>query len=152
MRRREIIAGIGSVAAVRPLTSRAQQPEMPVVGLLSTTSAENFVRNVGARSALHALHAGLKESGYVEGRNVAFAYRFAEGDYARLPTLATELVALKVAVIVPSSTTAALAARNATRTVPIVFTTNDPVGHRSVLAEVRRDNVDALPGASDILS
>jgi putative ABC transport system substrate-binding protein len=122
MKRRDLLAGLLPVA-VAPL-ARAQQPEMPVVGLLSTTSAEYFVRNVGPLSALHA---GLKERGYVEGRNVAFAYRWAEGDYARLPTLATELVALKVAVIVGAGTAATLAARNATRTVPIVFSVNDPV-------------------------
>jgi putative ABC transport system substrate-binding protein len=124
MNRREIIGLLGATSAVWPRATQAQQPEMPVVGLLGTTSAENFVRNVGTRSALHA---GLKESGYVEGRNVAFAYRWAEGDYARLPILATELVALKVAVIFGVGIAATQAAWNATRTVPIVFSVNDPV-------------------------
>src|SRR5262245_57850774 len=109
MKRRELLAGFLPGAVVPH--AWAQQPAMPVVGCL------NFADPSPAQAALRV---GLKESGYVEGRNVAFAYRGA--------TLAAELVALKVAVIVALAPVAALAARNATRTIPIVFSVSgDPV-------------------------
>ena len=120
MRRRDLIALVGATSIARPLDVRAQQPAMPVVGYLGTSTLE-------ATPFLSALHAGLKESGYVEGRDVAFAYRWAERHYERLPALAAELAALKVAVIVAPSNLAALAARNTTRTIPIVFFVTDPV-------------------------
>jgi putative ABC transport system substrate-binding protein len=113
MKRRDLLAGLLPVA-VAPL-ARAQQPAMPVVGVLSATSTEVFSRVPGLRSGLHA---GLKETGYVEGRNVAFAYRWAEGHFERFPTLAAELVALKVAVILTGTRQAALAVMDATPTIP----------------------------------
>src|SRR5262245_28454500 len=109
MKRRDLLAGLLPVAVVPH--AWAQQPAMPVVGFLFLTTPETTARS------LRAVHAGLKESGYVEGHNVAFAYRWAEGHYERLGTFAAELVALKVAVIVVSGNVAALAVRDATRTI-----------------------------------
>ena len=121
MRRRAAIALMGATSIAWP-PAWAQQPAMPVVGYLGATTPEP------SAPFLSAVHAGLKESGYVDGRNVAFAYRWAERRYERLPTLAAELVALKVAVILTAGTATALAARNATRTIPIVFICDDAVG------------------------
>jgi putative ABC transport system substrate-binding protein len=119
MNRRTLIAAAGAMVAL-PLPSYVERPAMPVVGFLGMTSAE------ASTPFLAAFHAGLKESGFVEGRNVVFAYRWAEGRSERLPVLASDLVALKVAVIVTA--TAAGTARNATQTIPIAFiTAGDPV-------------------------
>lgn len=125
MRRREFIAlaggaAAGSLAWPRPL--RAQQRAMPVVGFLNPGSPGSL------RQQFAAFHAGLKESGYVEGRNVAIEYRFAEGQFDRLPALAAELARRRVDVIVVTSNPGALAAKQATATIPIVFSVgSDPV-------------------------
>jgi putative tryptophan/tyrosine transport system substrate-binding protein len=115
MQRREFIVGLGGVAAAWPLVARAQQPVMPVVGFLfSSTSKE-----VGPYIALTA---GLAETSYVEGRNVALEYRMAEDHYERLPALANDLVRRRVALIFTASNLPpALAAKAATQTIPIVF-------------------------------
>jgi putative tryptophan/tyrosine transport system substrate-binding protein len=121
MRRREFIAGLGSAAATGP--ALAQQRAMPVIGYLHSSSRE------ARRDSLAAFLRGLAESGFVEGRNVAVEYRWAEEHYERLPTLAADLVRRRVDVIASlSSTAATLAAKAATQDIPIVFTTaTDPV-------------------------
>ena len=121
IRRREFIAGL-SVAAW-PLAARAQQrPAMPVVGFLSESRPDL------ARELLLGFHRGLSDSGYVEGRNVAVEYRWAEDHLERLPGLADDLARRDVAVIVALQTAAALAAKAATKAIPIVFNTGtDPV-------------------------
>jgi len=122
MRRREFIAGLGSAAAW-PIAARAQQPTLPVVGWLHPAAPASM------RDYIAAFHRGLAETGYVDGRNVAVEYRWAEGHFDRLAALAADLVRRQVAVIVaPSTTQAALAAKAATQTIPIVFNVGgDPV-------------------------
>jgi putative ABC transport system substrate-binding protein len=123
IRRREIITLLGGAAVSWPLAATAQQPAaQPLVGLLSPLSATAAARNVAA------FRHGMRDLGYVEGRNVAFALRFADGQVARLPVLANELVALKPAVIVVGSPAAVLEAHKATRTIPIVMNVSyDPM-------------------------
>jgi putative ABC transport system substrate-binding protein len=122
MKRREFIAGLGSTAAW-PLVARAQQAAIPVIGLLSTQSADDDFKSFTV-----AFLQSLKETGYVEGQNVVIEYRGAENQYDRLPALAADLVRRRVAVIVAVGERATLAARAATTTIPIVFYTGaDPV-------------------------
>ena len=121
MRRREFITFVGGAAAW-PLTARAQRSALPVIGLLGSATASEWTPYVGA------FHQGLRDAGYVEDRNVAIQARWANSQYDRLPAMAAELVQRQVTVIVAFSTPAAHAAKAATATIPIVFTTNrDPV-------------------------
>jgi putative ABC transport system substrate-binding protein len=123
MRRREFIAVLGSVAAVLPLAASAQQSKTPVIGFLRTTSLDDSAPLVAA------FRRGLNETGYGEGKNVVIEYRWAEGHYDRLPALAAELVRREVTVLVAvGGDSSGLAAKAATRTIPIVFIAgSDPI-------------------------
>src|SRR5262245_56006156 len=113
--RRELLAALGGAAAAWPLAAHAQQPAMPVIGLLDPRSPDAMA------DRLRAFGLGLKDVGYMEGENVTIIYRFAEDQNDRLQELAAELVRRQVTVIAASATTAAPAAKAATTTIPTAF-------------------------------
>jgi putative ABC transport system substrate-binding protein len=143
MRRREFITLIGGAAAAWPLAARGQQPVRPVIGVLYGVSAAEWVRPIAG------FHRGLGEMGFVEGRNIAIEYRWAEGQFDRMPAMAADLIGRKVAVIlVGGAIHGVRAVMTATQTIPIVFTTQtDPVA-AGVVASLNRPggNVTGVTG------
>jgi putative tryptophan/tyrosine transport system substrate-binding protein len=119
MRRREFISLLGGTAAAWPLAARAQQPQLPLVGLINPGLPGPL------RQQMSAFHQGLKEAGFIEGHNVTVEYRFAEGQFDRLAMMAAELVRRPVNVLVASSNPGAFAAKQATTDIPIAFTVGD---------------------------
>src|SRR5882724_12866343 len=145
--RRKFLATLGSAAAAWPLAARAQQPKVPTIGAL-------VIGNISPEQFWREFRQGLRDLGYVEGQNIRFEFRSAEGHLDRLPELAAELVRLKVDIIVTWFTPTTLAAKQATREIPIVMAdTGDPVGMGLVASLPRPGgNVTGIAGITAELS
>jgi putative ABC transport system substrate-binding protein len=139
MRRREFITILGGALATWPLAARAQQSALPVIGWLNSGPAGDPL----FMSFAMAFRAGLKDAGYTEGQNVAIDFRWGEGQYSRLPTLAAELVAKRVDVIIAGGPPAAAAAKAATQIIPIIFTSGDDPIKLGLVASLSRPGGNA---------
>jgi ABC-type uncharacterized transport system substrate-binding protein len=147
LRRREFIAGVGGVSVAWPLDLCAQQPASPVLGFLSSRSPDDSV------NVLDAFRRGLRESGFVDGYNVAFEFRWARGQYQHLPAMATDLVNRSVTVLAAvGGEPSARAAKQATSTIPIVFVMGDPVKAGLVKSFNRPDGnaTGSVPRSTDV--
>jgi putative tryptophan/tyrosine transport system substrate-binding protein len=147
MRRRDFLTLLGSTAAAWPLAAPAQQSAVSVVGYVSLLSPGS------QRRQLAAFRQALNEAGYVEGRNLTIEYRSAEGYYDRLPALVNDLTSRQVAVIVASTNAAALTAKNATTTIPIVFTIGGDAVRLGLVSSISRPggNITGVMQFSDVL-
>ncbi len=146
MKRREFIALIGGAAASGPLVARAQEPgKVAKIGFLGSASASGSTRPV------EALRRGLSEHGYQEGRNISIEFRWAEGDYGRLPALAAELVRLKVDVLVAHGTPGIRAAKQATTTIPIVMAISGDAPSTGLVSNLSRPEAN-VTGSTYFLS
>jgi putative ABC transport system substrate-binding protein len=148
MRRRDFIKAIAGAVTARPFAARAQQVTTPLIGFLSSRSPSE------SEALVTAFRQGLAETGYVEGQNVHLAFRWAEGRYDRLPELAAELAKGQVAVIASvGGSVSALAAKSATRTIPIVAVTSDPI-KAGLVASFNRPggNITVVSPSSTLLS
>jgi putative ABC transport system substrate-binding protein len=146
VRRREFIAGLGGATAAWPVAARGQQPAMPVIGILHSSTSS---------PGLQAIHKGLGETGFIEGKNVAIEYRWAENQFDRLPALAMDLVRRRVAVVVAlGGDQPALAAQAATATIPIVFAAPQNPTQIGLVASFNRPggNVTGVAGYNDELT
>jgi ABC-type uncharacterized transport system substrate-binding protein len=135
--RREFITLLGGAAATWPLVARGQQPGMPVVGILNSTTLE------AQAERLAAFQRGLKETGFVAGQNVSIDYRSADGLTDQLPILARDLVRHQVNVLVATSTASALAAKRATTALPIIFLTSGDLVELGLVASLNRPGGNA---------
>jgi len=145
MRRREVLTLLGGSAASWPLVAHAQQPTMPVIGILSGASPASFTLFEGA------FRKGLADAGFVHGKNLAFEYRWAEGQFERLPSLAVDLITQGPAMIATHTLPAALAAKAATNTIPVVFVVGEDPINAGLVTSLNRPSAN-ITGVTNFMN